>query len=167
MIRRFGADWLLLGFVAVLGGCIYGFTGGGLPSNVHTVAVLPFDNQTSASGLGPELHERLRKEIEGRLGLREATEARADALVRGRIVSYEVDIPAAYSADRQAVNTARRRLRIAVDVEIVDQIDGRVLWEHKGLTAEGEYGESSEDEGRAQAIDKLVSDVVAGAQSQW
>ncbi len=167
MIRRFGAECLLAGILVAMAGCLYGFTGGGLPSNIHTVAVLPFDNQTSASGLGPELHERMRKELEGRLGLRSATETRADALVRGRIISYEPDIPAAYSADRQAVNTARRRLRIAIDVEIVDQANGRVLWSQKSLTAEGEYGESSEQEGREQAIDKLVSDIVAGAQSQW
>ncbi|HET7583273.1 MAG TPA: LptE family protein [Gemmatimonadaceae bacterium] len=167
MIRRSGIELLVALLVVSLGGCLYGFAGGGLPSNIHTVAVLPFDNETSASGLGRELHDRMRREIEGRLGLKEAAEGNADALVRGRIVSYDPDIPAAYSADQQVVTTARRRLRIAIDVEIVDQANGRVLWSRKGLTAEGEYGESSEDEGREQAIEKLVSDIVAGAQSQW
>ena len=29
-------------------GCMYGFAGGGLPPNIRTMAILPFENQTAS-----------------------------------------------------------------------------------------------------------------------
>lgn len=151
----------------LLAGCIYGFAGGGLPPHVKSVAVLPFDNQTPDPQLQRQIHDQLRREVEGRLGLREATEAKANAIVRGKIVRYDADIPVAYSSNPSQASSADRKLQITVDVEIVDQTTGRTLWSRKGLMEEGTYSERSEADGRRQAIDKLVSDVIAGAQSQW
>ena len=129
--------------------------------------MLPFDNETPATTLQRELLDRMRRDVQGRLGLREAAEGRADAVVRGRIIRYEADIPVSYSADRSQANTARRRLEIVVDVEIVDQKTGKTLWSRKGLRADADYSERAEVEGRRQAVEKLVNDVIAGAQSQW
>ena len=53
-----------------LGGCLYGFAGGGLPSHIKTVAVLPFDNQTPEPTLTQEINTAVREAVEGRLGLR-------------------------------------------------------------------------------------------------
>lgn len=165
---RSGVRLCCLAALAVtLAGCLYGFAGGGLPTHIKTVAVLPFDNETPAPTLQRELHERMRREVEGRLGLRAAAESKADAVVRGRILRYEADIPAGYSSDPRQANTARRRLELTVDVEIVDQTTGRTLWSRRGLRAEAQYGERAEADGRRQAVEKLVSDVIAGAQSQW
>jgi hypothetical protein len=167
-MRRSGSRLALLVLLPLLlGGCLYGFAGGGLPQNIRTVAVIPFDNETPAPALQQELHERLRREVEGRLGLRAAAEPRADAIVRGRIVQYDVDIPVSYSADRETSTATRRRLRVTVDVEIVDQANNRTLWSRRGLAAEADYNERSEDDGRRQAVEKLVNEVIAGAQSQW
>ena len=44
---------------------------------------------------------------------------------------------------------------------------GKTLWQRKGLLAEGQYEERGEAEGRKQAIDRIVNDVIEGAQSQW
>ena len=158
--------------VAVLGvlpacGIRYGFSEGAFPSHVRTMAVLPFDNKTSSSELQNEIFDNMRKKLQERLGVRDAPQDRADALVRGTIVSYDVDVPVAYSADPRQAVTARRKLQITVDVEIVDQTNGRTLWQKKSLRAEGEYGERAEPDGRKQAIEKLVNDIVEGAQSQW
>ena len=161
-IRRFGVISTL-----ALTGCIYGFSGGGFPSHIKTVAVLPFENQTAAAELTRELSDALRKDMQSRLGLRDASEARATAIVRGTITKYEPDVPVAFSADPNQATTARRRLQISVDVEIVDQTTGRTLWTRKGLTAEGEYAERAETEGRQQALERIVNDVIEGAQSQW
>ena len=152
-----------------LGGCLwkYGFAGGGLPAHAKTVAVLPLENQTAAPELTRELTDALRAGIESRLGLRTATEDKADVIVRGTIIRYEPDAPAAYSADPTRTTQVRRRLQIAIDIELVDQVTGKVLWSKKGLTADGEYSDRSDAGGRKQAIDKLVQDVVDGAQSQW
>lgn len=167
-MRRPGSRSILLSALFVLG-CAspYGFAGGGLPAHVKTVAVTPFENETSAPELQQELHEVLRRELRARLGVRDASEARADAIVRGTIRAYDVDVPVAYSADRNQSVTARRKLQITIDIEIVDQTNGRVLWQRAGLRGEGDYAERAEPEGRRVAIDKLVNDIVEGAQSQW
>jgi hypothetical protein len=148
-------------------GVRYGFSEGAFPSHVRTMAILPFDNQTPSPELQNELFESMRKELQRRLGVRDAPQERADALVRGTIVSYDADVPIAFSADSRQAISARRRLQITVDVEIVDQTTGKVLWQRKALRAEGEYAERAEPEGRRQAIGKLVNDIVEGAQSQW
>ena len=161
-IRRFGVVSLLL-----TAGCLYKFSGGGFPSHIRTVAVLPFENQTAAAELTRELSDALRKSMQSRLGLRDASEARANAVVRGTITKYEPDVPVAFSADPNQATSARRRLQISVDIEIIDQTNGKTLWERKGLSAEGEYAERAEPEGRRQAIERIVNDVIDGAQSQW
>lgn len=165
-MRRFGVRLCLVALLAQTA-CLYGFAGGGLPDHIDTVAVLPFDNDTPVSVIPRELLDALRPDIESRLGLRSVAETRADAIVRGRIVRYDPDIPVAYSADPNQQTAARRRLEIAVDVEILDQTTGKTLWQQRGLTAQGDYDERQEDDGRRRAIEQLVREIIEGAQSQW
>ena len=157
---------MLLAAVAACG-IRYGFSEGAFPSHVKTMAVLPFENQTSSPELQSELFDNMRKELQKRLGVRDAAQERADALVRGSIVSYDADVPVGFSADPRQAVSARRKLQITVDVEILDQTTGKVLWQRKGLRGEGEYAERAEQDGRRQAISKIVNDIVEGAQSQW
>jgi len=160
------------GLVAVwlaASGCLYSLHGGGLPSDVKTMAILPFDNETPTPELQEQLLDAMRKSLESRLGVRDATEQKADAVVSGTIARYDVDIPVGYSASTGGapVTGTRRKLELQVDVQIVDQKTGKTLWQRKGLVAEGDYAERAEADGRHQAIDKLVSDMIEGAQSQW
>ena len=162
-MRRSG----LVSVALALTGCFYGFSGGGLPSHVHTVAIIPFENRTPSPELQRELTESLRKELHDRLGLRDATEARANAVIRGTIQRYETDIPVGYSANNKQTTSAKRQLQITVDVEMLDQVNGKTLWQRKGMTAEGQYEERGEATGRKQAIDRIINDIIQGAQSQW
>jgi hypothetical protein len=82
-------------------------------------------------------------------------------------VKYEADVPVGFSADPARASSARRGLSISIDVTIVDQTSGKTLYERRGLVAQGEYAERNEGDGRKQAIDRLVNDIVEGAQSQW
>lgn len=148
-------------------GCIYGFAGGGLPAHVKTIAVIPFENETTSSEIQRELVDALRKELHSRLGVREAPEARANAIVRGTIQRYEVDIPVAYSADNRATTTALRMLQLVVDVELLDQVTGETLWQRKGLVTDAKYEERGEPAARKEAIGRVVNALVEGAQSQW
>jgi hypothetical protein len=88
-------------------------------------------------------------------------------VVTGTIRRYEADVPVGFSADPARATTARRRVQIVVDVKIVDQTTGKTLFERAGLSAEGEYAERAEPEGRRQAIERIISDIIEGAQSQW
>lgn len=149
-----------------LGGCLYGFAGGGLP-NIKTVAILPFDNQTPEPALTQEVAAAVREAIEGRLGLRAAGEANADAIVQGRISRYDAGLPVAVQAGVGRADVTRRQIQLTVDVSIVDQRDGRTLWQRQGLTVTGDYQPPQEADGRKVALQQLVTEIVDGAQSQW
>jgi len=167
MRTRHRGHLALILLVTALTGCLYGFAGGGLPTHIRTVAVMPFDNETATPELPRELQEALRQGMQSRLGLRDAPEDRASAVVRGTVTRYELDIPVGFSANPNQATSARRRLRVLIDIEIVDQITGKVLWQKTGVSAEGEYADRGEAEGRKQAIERIVTEIIEGAQSQW
>ena len=82
---RLTSGFLVTLSTLALGGCLYGFAGGGLPPSIKTVAVLPFDNQTPEPTLTQEISQAVREAVERRLGLRQSAETQADAVVRGSI----------------------------------------------------------------------------------
>jgi hypothetical protein len=166
-LRRISGLLASLSLLAV-GGCLYGFAGGGLPPSIKTVAVLPFENQTAEPTLTAEVNSRVREAVQGRLGLRQASENQADAVVRGTITRYEPDLPVAYQGEEGNAPTVTRRLvQITVSVEILDQHAGKSLWQRSGLGLDGDYPPGREIEGRTKALDKLITNIVEGAQSQW
>jgi hypothetical protein len=151
-------------------GC-YGFAGGGLPPGIKTVAIIPFDNLTSEPALQNQVYEAVREAVTNRLGLLEASESQADAIVRGTITRYEPDLPVAFQgssdpAQRQ-VTVTRRLVQLTVNVEIINQRTEKPLWQRQGLTTEGDYDPGNEPAGRARALDRLTVNIVEGAQSQW
>ncbi len=159
---------LLLALTA-LGGCLphYGFAGGGLPDHIRTLAIQPFENETASPDLQRELLEAMRRDVDSRLGVRDAPVERADAVVRGVIRTYDVDVPVGFNTNETQAVASRRKLQITLDVQIVDQTSGKTLFERKGLRAEGEYAERDEASGRREAIKRIVNDLIEGAQSQW
>lgn len=151
-----------------LGGCLYGFAGGGLPPGIKTVAVLPFDNLTPEPTLTQEVQTAVRTAVQGRLGLREAGETSADAVVRGVITRYEPDLPVAYQGTQNnQVDVTKRLVQITVNIEIDNQHTGKPLWQRSGLLLPGDYDPGHEPAGRQKAYDLLVTNIVEGAQSQW
>jgi Lipopolysaccharide-assembly len=154
---------------AALGGCLYGFAGGGLPPSIKTVALLPFDNQTAEPTLTQEVATSVREALQSRLGLRSASESQADALVRGTIVRYDPDLPVQYQQGEtgRTVDVTKREVQITVSVEIMDQKRGKPLWQRSGLLLKGEYDPGQEVQGRQKALADLVTNIVEGAQSQW
>lgn len=165
-MRRSGISIVSAVLLLAASGCHfpYGFKGGGLPPEIDTMAILPFENRTPSPNVQQELLDYMRTELRRRLGVRDAPEDRAKAIVRGVIVDFQQDIPVAFSTQ---TTSARRQLQITVDVEIFDVRKGKVLFARKGLRAIGDYAERADAEGRRMAIERLVNDIVEGAQSQW
>ncbi len=159
----------------LLAGCLYGFAGGGFPPEIRTVAVLPFDNLTPDATLTAEINTAVREAVENRLGLRQAGENQADAVVSGTITRYEPDLPVAFQAgqagvpgqQQNRVEVTRRLVQIVVSVEIRDRKADKVLWTQQSMTLEGDYETGREREGRRKALEKLTTNIVDGAQSQW
>jgi Lipopolysaccharide-assembly len=169
LIQRSGVFFRIVPLLLLASGCLphYGFAGGGLPAHIRTIAILPFENETPTAELQRELFEAMRRDFQPRLGVRDAPQERADAIVRGIIRTYDVDVPVVYSANQNQASASRRMLQLTLDVEIVDQTTGKTIFERKGLRAEGEYAERDEAGGRRNAIKRIVNDMVEGAQSQW
>ena len=163
--RRFGAA---ASFASLLcGACLYGFAGGGFAPHLKTVAILPFDNLTPDPALTREVSEAVRDALESRLGLRVAGEATADMLVRGRVVRYEPGIAVAVQAGQGTYSVNSRQVQLVVDVELLDQKEGKPVWQRQGLMVIGDYTEGREADGRRIAMQKLINEIVDGAQSQW
>jgi hypothetical protein len=115
-----------------------------------------------------EISDSLRVRLINRLGLREASEARASAVVRGTIRRYESGIPIGVDARSRGAPTAvQRSLQMVLDIDVVDQVTGKSLWTRKGYAVDGQYNEGEESVGRSKAVDKLVTAIVDGVQSQW
>ena len=163
----------LVATVAVLGlvGCNYSFRAGSFPPpDVKTIAVQPFDNETDQFQVSGELYDQLLKNLPGSLGLRTAGQDVADAVVEGKITRYDVTTPNyRASTGGQPAQVNQRQVSITVDVQIIDLKRNLVIWEGSGVSAQGQFLESSEteDQGRTQAIDLLVKKIVDGAQSNW
>ncbi len=132
------------------------------------MAVLPFENLTTDPSLTAEIDRAVREAMQDRLGLRPAGENQADAIVRGTITRYEPDLPVSFTAgENNRVDVTQRQVQIVVSVEIFDQRAERVLWKRDGLMLDGPYNTGQESAGRRVALEKLVTSIVEGAQSQW
>jgi len=164
---------MLASLVAVLtpAGCLYSFRAGSFPpAHIRTIAVAPFENETTRFELSGELYEQLFRDLPRALGIRTAGEDIADAVVRGTIVRYDVVAPNYRAgAEGQPAEVLQRQVTITVRVEIVDLVNNVVLWEDQSVMAQGQFLEASEteDEGRTEAIELLVQKIVDGAQSNW
>ena len=141
-----------------------------MPPGIRTVAVLPFDNLTPEPILTGEITKAVREAVESRLGLRAAGEEQADALVKGTITRYDPDVPIAFTGGTNAndkTTVTKRMVQITVSIQIFNQKENKILWERQGLMVQGEYDPNQEVKGRRLALDKLINDIVDGAQSQW
>ena len=150
--------------------CNYSFVAGSFPPpHVQSIAIEPFDNETTRFELTGELYDQLLRRLPSALGVRTAGADIADAIVRGSITRYDVAAPN-YRAGQpgQAATVLQRQVNLSASVEIVDLVENVILWESSRVTARGEYPEGSPEEGgRLRAIELLVQEIVDGAQSNW
>lgn len=173
-IHRLGRLWILaLGLPLLVSGCVglYSFRGGSFPpDHIRTIAVVPFDNQTTRFELTQEVHQALLRNLPQALGLQQGGEDVADAVVRGTIRTYDLQAPLFQPDQAQGrADVVVRQVNLTVQVEIVDLVENVVLWADGSLRVQGEYLEASETEdvGKEEAIERLVQRIVDGAQSTW
>ncbi len=151
--------------------CLYSFqAGAGFPNYVRTVAIVPFENETTRPEITDEVFSLLLREFPRSQGLQPAGEDVADAVVRGVIKRYDVSTPSYRAGAAGEVPTVlQRQVSLTVEVQIINQVDNEILWESTAISVLGEYLEETETEdvGRALAIELLVQRIVDGAQSNW
>lgn len=164
--RAFVSTFVL---AAALSSC-YSFGGGGFPSDIKTIYIQAFDNETVQFELDQQLFRKLQERIPRALGIRPAGEQVADAVLRGKIVRYE-DAAQNYrpGGSQTGVEVLQHQVQITIAVELINRKNNTVLWESSGLTGRGEYRpqNQTDQEGREKALINLVQQIIDGAQSQW
>ena len=168
--RRSFLTTLSLGGLWAATGCNYSFRSGSFPEHIRSVAILPFDNDTTRFELTQEIHEQLLRDLPRALGITNAGEDVADAIVRGTITRYNLSTPLFRpGAQRNQVDVLQRQVSVSISVEFIDVASNEILWDDPSLSVQGQYLEESEseDDGRAEAIELLVQRIVDGAQSNW
>ncbi|NNM03568.1 MAG: LptE family protein [Gemmatimonadetes bacterium] len=162
---------LALGLALACSGCLYGFqAGAGFPDYVRTVAIVPFENETTRPEITDEVFNLLLREFPRSQGLQPAGEDVADAVIRGTITRYDVSTPSYRAgAAGDVPQVLQRQVSLTVQVQIINQVDNEILWESNAVSVRGEFMEETEteDAGRALAIELLVQRIIDGAQSNW
>jgi hypothetical protein len=153
----------------VVAGCNYSFSqGSGFPSDIRTLYIAAFDNETVQLDLDNQIFRMLSERVPRALGIRPGGEGTADAIIRGRIMRYD-DIAQTRPGQPGTIEVLQHQVQITVAVQIIDVRRNEILWESTGVTGRGEYRPDSQtdDAARLLAIESIVRQVIDGAQSQW
>jgi hypothetical protein len=157
-----------LAVLLLLPGCNYSFSaGGGFPSDLRTMYIESFDNETVQLELSGQLFRVISERVPRSLGVRPAGEAIADAVVTGRVTRYD-DMAMTRPAQAGTIEVLHHQVQITVNVRIVDRRRNEILWE-QSVTGRGEYrpDTQSDEVARQIAIESIVRQIIDGAQSQW
>ena len=168
--RRARTASAALGAALLLAGCMYSFTGGGLPSNIRTVYIDLWENTTPYEFLRADVQRELQQELPRNLGLRLAPQTTADAVVRGKLANYEeVVVNIDPNTNTGRLQTQQKRVQITFDAEIYDVKNDKVLWRGSSIAAVGNYNPEREavEVGRERALTEVIQKLIQGAQSQW
>lgn len=144
--------------------------GAGLPDHAEVMAVEPFDNETGRFEITQEVQDALIDELPRSFGVRSGGEDVADVLVRGVIRTYNVESALhERGEERGQAQVTERQVNLSVAVEVIDVEENVILWENSSLSVQGEFAAEAgtEEEGRAEAIERMVERIVDGIQSQW
>ncbi|HET6762894.1 MAG TPA: LPS assembly lipoprotein LptE [Longimicrobiaceae bacterium] len=154
----------------LLTGCIYHFTGGGLPSHVRTVFIEQFENDTPYGTLPTDAQRELQESLRRNLGLRLASRENADAVLRGHIRDYREVQANVRPGQEGRIDVNLSEVQIVFDAEIYDVKQDRSLWRGSSVNAIGQYNPARNetvDVARSKAIHEMAQKVIEGAQSQW
>ncbi|MDI6402994.1 LptE family protein [Balneolaceae bacterium ANBcel3] len=162
--------WVLCLFLLLISGCFrYSFTGVSIPSNVRTVYI-PFFADQSGSGLGTLsdlLNEALTNRFinQTRLQLTSSPE-NADVVLEGVITSYS-NRPFSVAGDQQA---QLNRIQISVRASYTYTEKGEPEW-NKNFSGTFEFDPredvDGEDEAALQALNRIADNMFNDAMGSW
>ncbi len=138
---------LVLGLAVLLGGCGYNFRGktNNLPSDVRTIAVPVFKNNTGETRLESIITDQVIFQFTRSQVLRVVGEKQADAVLRGAVTRADVEDVAFTSQE----TSQQRRITVTIKATLTRTRDGKVLWQRRDLKQQRTYAVGS----TAQATD--------------
>ena len=159
--------FLIIGFTFFQHSCgPYSLSGSSVPPHIKTVAIPLFEDQTSEFQIKEQLTDAVIEEITRDNTLKIATEAQADAIIYGKIVSIS-DQASTYDANEQVESY---RVYITVNVEVKDVKLAKNMWKEP-LRQWGEYSIDPTTDARQAgieiAIKKIAEDILNKTVSGW
>lgn len=143
--------------------------GAGYESDVGTIAVELFDNQTFSPGTESMLAEAIIKDLQRRTPYRVTGTERADTVLTGSIVSEDL---VTLSLGRATGMVQEQAVRLTVDFAWSDRRSGEVRVSRRGFSASEAFVPSRGvgeriDVGRIGATQELASAIVAEIRGGW
>ncbi|MCF7810275.1 hypothetical protein K9N50_04730 [bacterium] len=148
-------------------GCgVYTFSGHGI-AGIESIAVTPFENQTSEFGIREAITDELVSRLLTNRTLTIASQASADAVLNGTIISI-TDAPLSYDENEEA---SENKVTIVVQATLHKRGQSEPIWSGR-LVADGNYpyqtGSPQEREiGIDKAVERLVQDLMNRLTSDW
>ncbi|MEA1997332.1 MAG: LPS assembly lipoprotein LptE, partial [Gemmatimonadota bacterium] len=158
---------LLLSVLVLSARCSHYSTSGRLPEHIRTVYIPTFENET-AEFLLPQLITDDITELflsEANLRLGEAGEAEA-ALV-GKVRRYYEEAETFGRA--RELEVTGRRVTIVIEVEFIDKVENKTLWQNRNFSRWVVYepDKESEEEAARRVVKLLSEDLISSVLQQW
>lgn len=151
--------------------CAYTVRTSSLPPHLKTVAIPVFENATTEYRLEQELTTAVIDRFVRNNALRVVDERSANAVLRGRIVTYRN----AVFGFSQETRAQEYRVTVAVAVTFKDLVKNRELWADVNLIKTANYyvqdvaGQTArtEQDGRREAVQKIADEILTRTVEGW
>lgn len=161
----------LLGLVAIVSGCGYGFSSSILPGHIKSVAVPLMENRSARGGLDAALADSLVEAFIRNNTLSVVPERNADSMVEGTILEYRRE-PFTVDANE---NVQEYKVEILIAAQFVDLRKNNVIWEEPRMTQWATYNfvevggqpAETENDGIGRALAKLTADILNRTVEGW
>ena len=163
-------DWAILATAFFLAGCGYSLRADGEPVGIEleSLAIPMFSSTSSEIGFEADFTKVIRQEFisHGRVPL--VPEEQAQAVLIGKIQDVRAD-PLNYRSQDYTIGgytstyevTRSRKLRVRVEIQLVDRRSGKVVWREAGMEDQANYTVSGDPlemrYSERQALEKIAS----------
>lgn len=156
----------VISLIALLSCGHYTFSGSMAP-HIRTIAIPLFDDKTAEFNVKEQLTDILINEFTRDNTLKIADRRNADSIIEGVLLRIE-DRAGAYNSQE---NAQEMRVYITIDISYFDVKKNRAVWQER-LTQWGSYdpqksGDQGRQEGIAEALDKLATEILNRTVSGW
>lgn len=148
----------------LVSGCgVYSFTPRG-KSDIKSVAVERFDNETAEYGLEDQVTDQIVDALIADGTLKVVALEQADAVLSGILTNYDRK-PAGFDENDQVENY---RVTIGFDIVLKKVADDSEIWKEK-ISQNGVYDidTETEDVGRQKAVELLVQEIINKTTKSW
>ena len=158
----------LSGAFAITGpGCSHYSTRGRLPQYIKTVYIPTFENETAEFILAQEITDAVTERFLSEANLRLGDVEGADAQLSGKVRRYYEE--AETYRQTAGIEVSGRRVTIVLEVEFVDRVENKTLWQERNFSRWAVYepDKESEEEAARRVVALLADDMISSVLQQW